>query len=214
MWGWSFWAEAVEGTLCSSPSSNLSFTQPSQYITHVMWCLCSSGFDSRCSSEGSQFIQYDESTPRLMRHWTQPTRVFQQAVPLRSLWSTVFPHTNTFYGEFRAPCSLNICFPKWFCYRAPLAHISTGSGLDHRLSTLLRSFLACFSTLDGKKPTEVICCYDFWTCCTDGVRAWMKIPQNYKEENLCRVSLLIVHQWEQWQCPGWLKGIWSIFSAS
>lgn len=54
---------------------------------------------------------------RLMRHWwTWPTCVFQQAVPLHSQQSTVFPHTNTFYGEFRAPCSLNICFPKWFCY--------------------------------------------------------------------------------------------------
>lgn len=88
------------------------------------------------------------SSYRLMRHWwTRPTRVFQQSVPLRSQWSTVFPHTNTFYGEFRAPCSVNICFPKWFCYWAPLPRIRAGSGLDHRLSTLLRSFLTCFSAL-------------------------------------------------------------------
>lgn len=80
------------------------------------------------------------SSRRLMRlWWTRPTRVFQQSVPLRSQWSTVFPHTNTYYGEFRAPCSVNICFPKWFCYWAPLPHIRAGSGLDHRLSTLLRS---------------------------------------------------------------------------
>lgn len=137
--GRAFWGEAAEGTLCSGPSSDVSFTQPSH--NNTLWCLCSSGFHSCCSSEGSQFMQADESAPRLMSHWwTRPTCVFQQAVPLGSQRSTVFPHTNTFYGEFRAPCSLNICFPKWFCYRARLAHIRAGSGLDHRLSTLLRSF--------------------------------------------------------------------------
>lgn len=34
------------------------------------------------------------------------------AAPLRPQRSTVFPHTNTFCGEFRASCSANICFPK------------------------------------------------------------------------------------------------------
>lgn len=57
------------------------------------------------------------SQTRLKRpRWTRPARVFQQAVRLCSQRSTVFPHTNTFCGEFRAPFSLNICFLKWFCY--------------------------------------------------------------------------------------------------
>lgn len=190
------WGEAVEGTLCSGPSSGVSSARPSH--NNTLWCLCSSGFASRCSSEGSQFLQADERAPRLMRHWwTRPTCVFQQAVPLRSQWSTVFPHTNTFYGEFRAPCSLNICFPKWFCYWGLLALIRAGSGLDHRLSTLLRSLLACCSALDCWRATEVMCCYDF------GVRACPKIPPNCEEENP-GVSVLTVRRWEQWQCPGWL----------
>lgn len=210
------WGEAVEGTLCSSPSSDVNFTQPSH--NNTLWCLCSSGFDSHCSSEGSQFMRADESAPRLMRHWwTQPTCVFQQAVPLCSQWSTVFPHTNTFYGEFRAPCSVNICFPKWFCYWARLAHIRAGSGLDHRLSTLLRCFLTRFSALDCYKPTQVICCDDFWTCSTDSVRAWTLIPQNFKEENPARVWVFSADSppVSTVTLPGeTLTGMWSIFSGS
>lgn len=62
------------------------------------------------------------------------------AAPLRPQWSTVFPHTNTFCGDFRASCSANICFPKWFCYRAPLAHSGAGSGLGPlRLSSTTQS---------------------------------------------------------------------------
>lgn len=58
-------------------------------------------------------------------------------VPLQPQWSTVFPHTNTFCAEFRAPCSANICFPKRFGYRAPLARSRARSGLDRRLSAVL-----------------------------------------------------------------------------
>lgn len=96
-------------------------------------------------------------------------------------WTSVFPNDSV-----TEPCSLTSVL---------------GQGRTTASPPYLRSFLACFSALDCS--TVVICCYDFWTCSADGVRAWTKIPQNYKEENP-RVSLLTVHRWEQWQCPGWL----------
>ena len=84
---------------------------------------------------------------RLMRRWwTRPTFVFQQAaVPRRSRWSTVFPHTNTFCGERRAPCSPNICFPKWFSYSLTS---EPGQGWTTASPPCCDLFPARFSALD------------------------------------------------------------------
>lgn len=100
----------------SSPSSNGGFARA--ITTHdvcAVPCSTLAALLRVLSSRGSL------RTPVWWDADEHGQRVFQQAVPLRSQWSTVFPHTNTFCGEFRAPCSANICFPKWFCYWGALA---------------------------------------------------------------------------------------------
>lgn len=54
---------AADGALCSGLSSDVSFTHLSH--NNTLWCLCSSGFDSRCTPEGFRFKQADETLMNL-----------------------------------------------------------------------------------------------------------------------------------------------------
>lgn len=139
----------VEALRWSGPSS----------VNNTSWCLCNSGFASRCSAEGSQFMQADESAPRLMkRRWTRPTCVFQQGSAFTLSVEYFISSYKHLLRRVQGPLFAEHLFSQMILLRSPR------SGSDHRLSTLLRSFSRVLLVhLTVWKRTEVICCYDFWT---------------------------------------------------